>query len=213
MHDVDVQMCVRYGADIVGFVVDFPHPVPWNLSVQSAKEIVSKVSKPTETCIVTGGAPDKVLKLIIEIQPDYVQLHCGETLTDTIRLVGELGKRRVKIIKAVFPDTPNLERTAVDFCAAGVHALLFDPRTPNNAISSGAADISAFIKLQRVVNCPVIIAGGITPGNVKDIILRTGARIIDLMTGVEHSPGVKDEVKVASLSKVLQSINDHTTHK
>jgi phosphoribosylanthranilate isomerase len=102
----------------------------------------------------------------------------------------------------------DLEKTAADFCATGVHALLFDPRTPDNATDSGAADLDTFIKLQSAVNCPVIIAGGITAANVAEIILKTTPQTIDLMTGVESRPGIKDETKVISFFKALQA-TDH----
>ncbi|MCL2010978.1 MAG: phosphoribosylanthranilate isomerase [Synergistaceae bacterium] len=203
MRPEDAQMCVRLGADILGFVVDYPRPVPWNLSAAAAKDLMAAVGGRAETCIVTGGRADKILSVATDTKPNYVQLHFRETLPDTMRLAFELGKSGIKIIKTLFPDTPDLEKTAADFCAAGVHALLFDPRTPDNAIRGGVADISVFNKLKHAVSCPVILAGGITPVNAAELVLQSGARIIDLMTGVEHSPGVKDETKVAALFRAL----------
>ncbi|MCL2706756.1 MAG: phosphoribosylanthranilate isomerase [Dehalococcoidia bacterium] len=205
MRTEDVAMCLRHGTDILGFVVDYPQPVPWNLSVASAKELLLAVSGRAKTCIVTGGPPDKVLALSRVLQPNYIQLHAGETLADVQHIVGELSGSGIKIIKAIFPDTPNLERTAANFCALGIHALLFDARTPANAGNGGAADISLFRKLQLAVSTPVILAGGINPENIADIILMSKARIIDLMTGVERCPGVKDESKIVALFQALQT--------
>ncbi len=207
MRAEDVRMCIRHGADIVGFVVEYPRPVPWNLSAAEAKELIAAIRKPTETCVVTGGPPAHVLRVAAETKPDYIQLHGGETLGETAILVGELEKRGIKIIKALFPDTPDLEKTAVDFCAAGVHALLFDPRTPNNASHSGTADLPAYQRLRHAANCPAILAGGITPENAARIVRQTKARMIDLMSGVEISPGIKDEAKVAALFQALQGSN------
>jgi len=203
MRAEDVRMCVRHGADIVGFVVEYPHPVPWNLNVETAKKLIAAVNKPAETCIVTGGPPDKVLRLAREAKPDYIQLHCGESLEDTAYLVRELKKQGVKIIKTVFPNTPDLEKAAADFCSAGVHALLFDPRTPENAAQGGTVDLSVFEKLQRAVSCPVILAGGITPENAAEIVRQSEPQMIDLMTGVELHPGNKDESKVVALFQAL----------
>ena len=206
MRPEDVRMCVRLGADILGFVVEYPRPVPWNLSAEAAKELLTITADSrdhAEICVVTGGSPDKILSIAALLKPDYLQLHYGETLSDTIYLVSELGKRGIKIIKALFPDTSDLEKTAEEFCAAGVYALLFDPRAPDNAAKGGTADLSVWSKLQRAVNCPVVLAGGITPENAAEIAGGSGARIIDLMTGVEHSPGVKDENKVIALFKSL----------
>jgi len=194
-------MCIRHGADMVGFVVEYPRPVPWNLSAAKAKELIAAIPKPTKTCVVTGGSPDHVLRIAAETKPDTIQLHCNETLEDTAYLVRALGKQDIKIIKAIFPNTPDLEKAAADFCAAGVYALLFDPRTPDNAEHSGVADLSVYEKLQRAVCCPVILAGGITPENAAEIARR--AQMIDLMTGVETSPGVKDEAKVIAFFRAL----------
>ena len=204
MRAEDVRMCVRHGADIVGFVVEYPHPVPWNLSVETAKELMATVDEPAKTCIVTGGPPDKILRIALETKPDYIQLHDNETLEDTAHLVRALENHGVKIIKTVFPNTPDLEKTAAAFCATGVDALLFDPRTPDNPTHGGMADLSAFDKLRRAVNCPVILAGGISPGNVAEIVLHSGTRNIDLMTGVEVRPGMKDEARVIALFQALQ---------
>ena len=200
----DVRMCVRYGADIIGFVVDYPHPVPWNLNAQTARELMSAVSEPSETCIVTGGEAEKILKLAFELQPNYIQLHGGESLDETAKIIYNLRKSGVKIIKTLFPDTPDLEKTAADFCDLGVYSLLYDPRTPNNAASGGTADLYSFKKLRDSVRCPVILAGGINSENVADIIKKTNAQIIDLMTGVEYSLGVKSEAKVNLLFKALR---------
>ena len=134
---------------------------------------------------------------------------------DGLDEISLLGKTRINHLKngevntiEIAPEdfglTPDLEKTARDFCAAGVYALLFDPRTPDNAATGGAADLSAFIRLRRAVNCPVMLAGGIRPENVAEIVQKTGAQMIDLMTGVECRPGVKEEVKVAALFRALQ---------
>jgi len=199
-------MCARHGADVVGFVALYPHPVSWNLDLKTAKELVAAVGGATKTCIVTGGMPEKIVRLAREAKPDLIQLHCGETLEDTAYLVRELEKDGVKIIKTLFPNTPDLEKTAAAFCAAGVHALLFDPRTPSSPAHGGAADLEVFDALRRAVDCPVILAGGITPENVAEIVRKSGARGIDLMTGVEICPGMKDESKVIALFQALRAI-------
>jgi phosphoribosylanthranilate isomerase len=203
MRAQDVQMCARHGADIIGFVVEYPRPVPWNLSAAKAKELIAAVHKPTETCAVTSGSTDHVLRIAAETRPDYIQLHGRETLEDTAYLVSELGKRGVRVIKALFPDTPDLEKTAADFCAAGVYAVLLDPRTPDSANHNGTADLSAYQKLQHAIDCPAILAGGITPENAAEVICRTNAEMIDLMTGVEICPGIKDETKVVALFQAV----------
>jgi phosphoribosylanthranilate isomerase len=204
MRAQDVQMCVRHGADMVGFVVEYPRPVPWNLSAAEAGALIATVGQPTRTCVVTSGPPEHVLRIAAQTRPNTSQLHGNETLADTAYLAHELGKQGVKIIKAIFPDTPELEKTAAAFCAAGVDAVLFDPRTPHNAHHGGMADLSVYQKIQRAVRCPVILAGGINPDNAAEIVRQTSAPMIDLMSGVETSPGIKDEAKVVALFQALR---------
>jgi phosphoribosylanthranilate isomerase len=203
MRAEDVHMCIRHGVDMVGFVVEYPRPVPWNVSAAEAKKLVAAVQRPTQTCVVTGGPPGHVLRVAGETKPDCIQLHGGETLEDTTYLVGELGKQGMKVIQAVFPNMPDLEKAAVDFCAAGVWAVLLDSRTPDKAGHSAAADMSAYEKLRHALPCPVILAGGIGPHNVRGLVRQTGAQALDLMTGVESSPGIKDEAKVAAFFQAL----------
>jgi len=201
-------MCVRHGADIVGFVVDYPRPVPWNLSVQRAGELIKSAPDSAKTCVVTGGQTDKILRIAREIMPDYLQLHYGETLEDTVYTCERLGELGIRVIKALSPDLPDLEQAAAKFSAAGIYALLLDPRTPDNAAGhAGTADFAAYEKVKRAASCPVILAGGITPANVREAIIQTGAPVIDLMTGVESSPGVKDEATVVELFGALPKRN------
>lgn len=196
-------MCAKHGADVLGFVVEYPHPVPWNMSMKAAKELIEAVPKTVKTCVVTGGPREKMLRIAHELKPDYMQLHDNESLEDVAYLVSELGKRDIKIIKTLFPNTPDLKKTARDFAATGIYALLLDPRTPENATESGGVDYELFEMLKQAIDCPVILAGGITADNIAKITASASPVIIDVMTGVEKSSGVKDEAKVASLLKNL----------
>ena len=203
----DLWMCVRFGADIVGFVVDYPRPVPWNLDLQQASELIKSTPPSAKTCVVTGGATGKILSLARELRPDYLQLHYGETPEETAYLCGELRELGIRVIKALSPGLPDLEQAAVSFAATGVYALLLDPRTPDNAAhGAGTASFAVYKKVARAVSCPVFLAGGITSANVREAVRQTGAPLIDLMTGVESSPGVKDRAKVAALFAALADL-------
>ncbi|MCL2332958.1 MAG: phosphoribosylanthranilate isomerase [Actinomycetia bacterium] len=208
MRAKDLRMCHEAGADLLGFVVDYPHPVPWNLSVGLAGRLLAGAPDDSKTCIVTSGSPEKVLHIAEELKPGYIQLHGDETPEETAYLVRELGKQNIKVIKAVFPTRPTLIEDAAAYCEAGVQALLFDPRAPETAAEGGAADLAAFRKLQSAVNCPVILAGGIDPDNAAGMVALTQAPMIDVMSGVESSPGVKDAAKVRALFASLQAARD-----
>lgn len=76
---------------------------------------------------------------------------------------------------------------------------------PSNASAIGAElDLKFCTQMINLSTKPVIIAGGINAGNVGNILMRTGADFIDVMTGVENSPGEKD---AESLSRLLTSVS------
>ena len=195
MRERDVHFCGELGVDVLGFVVEYPRDVPWNLTRKQAKEFIAAAGRPT--CLVTGGTPESVVALAGELRPDMVQLHYKETIAQTAEIAAELKKSGIKTIRAV-DDDADIER----FCETDIAAILVDSRTSENAATSNlAVDVELFRRIKKKSTKPLIIAGGITPENVGDILARTGADWIDVMTGVEHSPGVKDEVKIAALMK------------
>jgi phosphoribosylanthranilate isomerase len=184
---------------MLGFVTEYPSPVPWNLTAQAAKALVRAVPARVNTCVVTSGGVEKTVRLIEYVAPAFVQLHGRETPGDTARVAA--AAPGVKVIKAIYPDTLA---AAGEYAAAGVWALLFDPRSPENAALGGEADFAGYAALRRAVNVPVILAGGITPENIA-AAARTGAPILDVMSGVESSPGIKDKMKTARLFAALKA--------
>ena len=82
-----------------------------------------------------------------------------------------------------------------------------DARNAENAASSGYSLNEEFYKNVRAsVDIPVMAAGGINPSNVKDIIDRLSPELIDIMTGVEESFGIKSQKKINDL---MDNIKDY----
>jgi len=200
----DVEMCTRLGADVLGFIVDYPQPVPWNLTAAEAKALMAAVPLPVETCVVTGGTVEQVYAIGAALRPSYIQLHWESSPADSGQLAERLGQLGVKLIQTIFPHTTDLEQTAAVFCRAGVFALLLDPRRPEQAAQGGEADIALWRKIQGAVSCPVILAGGIGPQNAGDFARESGVWMIDLLRGVEQTSGVKDEALVEALFLALR---------
>ena len=89
---------------------------------------------------------------------------------------------------------------------AGVSAALIDPRTPDNAAKSGlSADLSFYSLAACSSTLPVILAGGVKPQNIRAIAEKTGADMLDVMTGAESIPGKKDEEKLRLLVRRLRN--------
>jgi phosphoribosylanthranilate isomerase len=200
MRRCDVELCEELNVDILGFVVEYPREVPWNLTRRQAKELISATRRPA--CIVTGGMPENILSLVRELSPAMVQLHFRETVEQTAMISAELKKSGIKTIRAV-----DSESDIAALCETDIHAILVDSRTAENAAeSTKTVDVGLFSRIKTQSAKPLIIAGGITPENVGDIISRTGADWIDVMTGVEHSPGVKGRTKMETLVEHIMAI-------
>jgi len=202
MRPCDVQLSEALGVDVLGFVVEYPRDVPWNLTREQARELIVAAKRPT--CIVTGGTPESVIALAEELQPAMVQLHYKETVVQTAEIAGTLksmaGRNApfgIKTIRAVYDDTDIDE-----LCTTDIAAILVDSRTSENAANNSlAVDMDLYNRIKAKSTKPLIIAGGITPDNVGDIIARTGADWIDVMSGVERLPGIKDKMKIEALVK------------
>lgn len=207
-------MCCRMGVDICGFVTDYPLDVPWNLTGEQCAKLLSYVTSPAKSCIVTGGERDKVISLALTLRPDYVQLHYKETLEDTDFIVQALSSRNIKIIKTIPSSeeeryrqfgTADLESCTQKLCHTGVAAILVDSRGPSNAASGGSsANLSLYQKVKASADCPVMLGGGITPDNCNAIMAKAQPDILDVMTGVETAPGLKSETLVSDLVSCLK---------
>ena len=205
MQPEDVEYCLAIGIDILGFVTEYPLAVPWNLRREQTAALFDQIrrsdDRQAKSCIVTGGSPEFVIELATELKPDLVQLHYNETFEDSRNIVNELKKLDIGIIKTI-PASPaaRLEQFGTDNLLAAVelldsidiYAILVDSRGPENASKTGRKIDTKFCRqVIQAAKKPVIIAGGIRPENITEMIKETGAEIIDIMTGVEVSPGVK----------------------
>lgn len=211
----DIQLCMDMGIDIMGLVVDYPVPVPWNLGREEVLPLLKIIKPPHKSCIVTGGEPEKIIELAESLNPSFVQLHFRETLRDTCIIADSLKRKGIDVIKTVPPDseeqlfqfgTTDLKIIVESLCMTSIYALLADSRTPSNACKSGAdLNLDFCRQVIKYSSKPVITAGGINRGNVSDFLRKTGSKFIDIMTGVEESPGKKD---ARMLSSLLSEINE-----
>lgn len=235
MRPEDVKMCCRLGVDICGFVTEYPLAVPWNLTKEKCAGLLAcmtdysaykpssadippsetHASSPAKSCIVTGGKREKILQLALSLRPDYVQLHFQETFQDVEFLLKELSPSGIQVIKTIpLSEKERLEQFGVEEpkeCArmlsdAGVSIILVDSRGPSNAAVGGTAtNITLYEKIRVNSMCPVMIGGGITAKSCREIKEKVQPDIIDVMTGVEISPGVKSKEQILELIRVIRT--------
>ena len=215
MNERDISVCEDAGVHTMGFVVDYPEPVPWNLTQNEAYQLISKVPPYVCTCVVTGGSPDKVIETALNTRPSLVQLHYRETPDDINRIVMRLKTEGIKVIKALRIKydgacdfgTGDPTEAARILSAAGVSGILVDSFTEDMPGGTGmAVDLASFLSVRDSSSVPVILAGGLNPGNIGGIIRTVRPFAVDVLSGVEKRSGLKDE------SKVREFMNEVARH-
>ena len=205
MNDHDVNLCIQAGVHMVGFVVDYPVPVPWNLTKEAAKKLIQRVPPFVSTCIVTGGPPEQVLDTVEKTCPNVVQLHYKETLQEITEIAIRLQAKGIKIIKALRIDgngdcdfeMKDPVKAVRELSKTGVSAILVDSYTESMPGGTGVmVNLSAFQTIQQESSLPVILAGGLNPMNIESIVQDARPYAVDVLTGVEEKPGQKDAGKI-----------------
>ena len=195
----DILLCYRLGIRHLGFVVEYPEDVPWNLTRQEAKKLLETVPGGVDTYVVCGGRAEEILRIAHDLKPTAIQIHHRESVEDVARLAETLSHDGIKTFRAVSPATPEDELSAL--CAIpSLAGLVADSRTPDNAAAHGQRlDTNFYLRLCARFPSTVFLGGGITPENVREITAATRATALDILTGIESTPRRKDESKLRRL--------------
>jgi phosphoribosylanthranilate isomerase len=180
--EADALMSVGFGASAIGFVFA---PSVRQMSPAAVQEIVHRLPAEVLTVgVFRNEQPERVVEIANSIGLGAVQLHGNETLM-SVRYVAE----RVRtVIRALPASSPNL----VQLDEAGLDYLLLDSDEPG---SGRTHDFAALRR--RAFSTPIIAAGGLNPHNVVEVVATLPVWGVDVATGVECEPGVKDPALVA----------------
>ena len=191
------------GAAFVGAVV-FPKS-PRHLDVLHAATLFERARGRAAVVAVTVHASDALLTEIgLILKPDFIQLHGSETPERAAvarRLTG------AGIIRALPVSDPS-DLDGATAWEAVVDHLMFDARPPAGAALPGGVGASFnWTMLQgRVFERPWFVAGGLTPDNVAQAIRVSGAPLVDVSSGVESAPGVKDPALITAFLDTVRAV-------
>ncbi|MDW3117618.1 MAG: phosphoribosylanthranilate isomerase [Roseovarius pacificus] len=198
----DIPAAILAGASYVGFVF-FPKS-PRHLELEAAAFMAASVPVGIMKVALTVDADDAMLDTLTgQVPLDMLQLHGSETPE---RVAGVKSRYGLPVMKAVgiadAGDLPQLETYG-----RVADQLLVDAKPPKGADRPGGNAVAFDWTLIAGRRWPVpwMLAGGLTPENVAQAVRLTGARQVDVSSGVESAPGVKDADKMRAFVEAAQS--------
>jgi len=189
----DLAMAVEAGADAVGFVVNVSSS-PRNLTPEKAKKIMKNTPIFVKNVVVAvPKSLGELVKVYKRLRPDALQIH-GHNLPDSA-IREKLAKAR--LIRAIQAKSDRVVEDAVK-ATNTFDAVLVDSFASGRFGGTGKVhdwELSKHVK-QLIHPKPLILAGGLNPENVRDAVRAVQPYAVDVTTGVELRPGVKDLEKV-----------------
>jgi phosphoribosylanthranilate isomerase len=184
----DASMVAEAGADMIG-INFWPHSKR-HVSATRADDIVDAARDVNEDILVVGVFVNQshyeISHFVDRLELDYVQLHGDESAAD----VGRYGEHAIKAVHLQGPD--DVAR-ASDFPC---DVLLVDAPSVDYGGSGQQADWSLAHQVASGSGKDVILAGGLTPENVVVAISEVAPWAVDVASGVESGPGIKDAARV-----------------
>jgi phosphoribosylanthranilate isomerase len=178
-----LDVALAAGADMVGFVF-FP-PSPRHLSLETARDLGRHAKGRAVKVALTVDADDATFENIIDaLKPDILQIHGKET---TARVRDLRQKFGLPVMKAL-PVETAADLAALPGYAAVADRILFDARAPNDATRPG----------------------GLHAGNVAEAVRVTRCGGVDVSSGVERTPGVKDPDMIRDFIRAARATQELT---
>lgn len=186
-HDM-LEAAIDAGADMVGFM-HFARS-PRHVDLELLTDLISAARGRVETCVVLVNPDNSCVMEIAALSPDWIQLHGPETPHRVGTIRDEAG---IAILKALPIGTAEDVVGVAGFAEAADRVLL-DAKAPKGADRPGGLGVPFDWQLLKQLDpaLPFMLSGGLTPETVGDAIRQVRPMGVDVSSGVETSPGVKD---------------------
>lgn len=189
-----VDAAVSAGAAYGGLVF---HPKsPRFVALDQAKMLAARMRGQLKSVTLIADLDDaRIEDIVTVVRPDFLQLHGNETAKRAAEIRARFALPVIKALSVA--ETSDLEIVSEYEKVADM--LLFDARPPRGAERAGGHGTAFDWKILSGRNFirPWFLAGGLKPDNVARAIELSAARLVDVSSGVESSPGVKDPAKIA----------------
>lgn len=199
----DITVAAKAGAAYVGFVF-FP-PSPRHLDLERAAALALGVPAGIVKVALTVDADDAALDaLLARVPVDMLQLHGAEAPERVSEVRARTG---LPVMKAVGVSGAE-DLAALDTYARVADQILVDAKPPKDATLPGGNGLAFDWRLIAGRRWPVpwMLAGGLTPANVGEAVALTGARQVDVSSGVERDKGIKDAGLIADFAAAASTL-------
>lgn len=188
--EADVAAAAAAGAHYIGF--NFFPKSPRYLSFEAAHDVALSVPVGiAKVALVVNGDDALLDDLVAQVPIDMLQLHGSESVERVAEVRARYGLPVIKVLGI----SEAADLAAIDPYSDVADQLLLDAKPPKGAVLPGGNGITFDWRLladRKYWTKPWMLAGGLTPDNVAEAIAKTGARQVDVASGVESAPGVKD---------------------
>ena len=205
----DALFAHQAGADALGFIIDVPVVTPRKVTSQKVADIITQLPPYALTVgVVMPASPTELLTLIEKSGVNTIQIHGNNSSLE----IPEIKKKKHTRFVRSYPIAVNTEVNAAikaigEYIDRGADAILLDTKGKKDA--GGTGEIHDWRKSKEIKNslsCPVILAGGLNPHNVSDAIRLVEPYAVDVASGVESSPGVKDHQKIKAFIRNVRNL-------
>lgn len=202
-----LTVAVEAGAAFVGLVAFAKSPR--NLAPEAARRLLEQTGlmqdRRAKVVVVTVDPDDALLDALTRhVAPDFIQLHGHETPARAAEVRQRTG---AGIIKCLPVSGPEDLKPVAGWARVADH-LMFDARTPADATLPGGMGLSFDWTLLRGLDLPRawFLAGGLNPANVTEAVRLSGAPMVDVSSGVERAPGVKEPALIRAFLEATATL-------
>ena len=204
-REEDLAFAVAAGADAVGFLVGVPSS-PRNLTLERAERLLRQVPVFVDSVVVTAPQSiDELVEICEKLKPTAIQIH-GKKNFEASEIRERL--KGTHLIKTVYVTEDAMKETAIIEELKTFDAVLLDSFARGQYGGTGRVHdwtLSRQIK-EAVAPLPVILAGGLKPENVKEAVQTVQPYAVDVASGVELRPAVKDHEKIRAFVENAKEI-------
>ncbi len=189
----DLEFIIKFPVSYVGFIM---YPKSPRYAGEKLKELLSVETKPKKVVVFVDPSFEEV-KRVLDMGADLIQLHGKESLN----FANKIGLHRVIKVFKVKNEAFRLEELKT---WKNAYAILLDTFVKGIPGGTGKTFNWDLAKKAVLQGYRIFLAGGINPENALDAIKKVNPYAIDLASGVEASPGKKDQNKIKKLFSLLK---------